>query len=228
VLYISKINLIFNKKDNMTKEKQNILIAGANGTTGRIIVQLLKESATYKPIAMVRKQQQKDRFEQADISTVLADLEKELSHAVKNVHKVIFAAGSKGENVTGVDQEGAKRLIDAAKYAGVSKFVMLSSMGADNPAVSEEMEGYLTAKQNADDYLKKSGLDYTIVRPGSLTDEEGTGKIKLEEKLESFGEITRADVAQTLIEVLEDNVMQNHVFEILAGPKLIEKAILTY
>ncbi|TLP70487.1 SDR family oxidoreductase [Maribacter sp. ACAM166] len=209
----------------MTNEKQNIVVAGANGTTGRIIINLLKESENYRPIAMVRKQEQKDHFEKTNVSVVLGDLEKDVNHAVKNADKIIFAAGSKGKNVTGVDQEGAKRLIDAAKDAGARKFVMLSSMGADNPSVSEEMEDYLKAKQNADEYLKASGLNYTIVRPGSLTDEEGTGKIQLNKKIESFGKITRADVAKTLVEVLEDGVMQNQVFEILAGKTLIEKAI---
>jgi uncharacterized protein YbjT (DUF2867 family) len=209
----------------MNNEKQNILIAGANGTTGRLIVELLKDSDVYRPIAMVRKKEQKDRFEQENVSVVLADLEKNLSHAVKNADKVIFAAGSKGKNVIGVDQDGAKRLIDAAKDAGIKKFVMLSTMGADNPSVSEEMGDYLKAKQNADEYLKASGLDYTIVRPGSLANEEGTGKIQLREKLENHGSITRADVAKTLVEVLESDVMQNQVFEILAGETPIEKAI---
>ncbi|WP_027078674.1 SDR family oxidoreductase [Maribacter antarcticus] len=208
----------------MTNEKQNILIAGANGTTGRIIVELLKGSDSYRPIAMVRKQKQKDYFEQENITAVVADLEKDVSHAVKNTDKIIFAAGSKGKNVIGVDEDGAKRLVDAAKNAGVTKFVMLSTMGADNPSVSEELGAYLQAKQNADEYLKASGLEYSIVRPGSLTDEEGTGKIQLEEKLESAGTISRADVAKTLVEVLAGGVMQNQVFEILAGETPIEKA----
>jgi len=207
----------------MTNEKQNILIAGANGTTGRIIVELLKDSDSYRPIAMVRKQEQKNHFEQENVTAVVADLEKDLSHAVKNVDKVIFAAGSRGKNVIGVDQDGAKRLIDAAKDAIIKKFVMLSTMGADNPSVSEEMGDYLKAKQNADEHLKASGLDYTIIRPGSLTNEEGTGKIQLREKLENHGSITRADVAKTLVEVLESDVMQNRVFEILAGETPIEK-----
>jgi uncharacterized protein YbjT (DUF2867 family) len=209
----------------MTNEKQNIVVAGANGTTGRIIINLLKESENYRPIAMVRKQEQKDHFEKTNVSVVLGDLEKDVNHAVKSVDKVIFAAGSRGENVIGVDQEGAKRLIDAAKVAGVRKFVMLSSMGADNPCVSDALEDYLRAKQNADEYLKASGLEYNIVRPGSLANEEGTGKIQLKEKLENYGSISRADVAKTLVGVLEDGVMQNQVFEILAGETLIEKAI---
>jgi uncharacterized protein YbjT (DUF2867 family) len=205
-------------------ERKNVLVAGASGTTGRIIINLLKKSETYQPIAMVRKQDQKDHFEKQGISAVLADLEEDLSQAVKNTDKVIFAAGSKGKNIIDVDQEGAKRLIDAAKEAGLEKFVMLSSIGADEPAVSNDLEDYLRAKQNADDYLKASALNYSIVRPGALTDDEGTGKIELKEKLEKRGSISRADVAKTLVEALEDVVMQNQTFEILSGEVLIEKA----
>lgn len=209
----------------MNNEKENILVAGANGTTGRIIIDLLKAAENYKAVAMVREQEQKERFEKDDVTVVLADLEKDVSDAVKNIDKVIFAAGSGGEDVVGVDQEGAKRLIDAAKAAGVKKFVMLSAIGADNPSASEELEDYLRAKKHADDYLKDSGLNYTIVRPGSLTDDAGTGKIILEEKLENEGSITRADVAKTLVAVLEDNVRHNEVFRILAGEVPIEEAV---
>ena len=212
----------------MNKEKQNILIAGANGTTGRIIINLLKESKNYKPFAMVRSQEQKNYFEQANVSAVIADLEKEVSHAVKEIDTVIFAAGSKGKNTIGVDQEGAKRLISAAKEAEVKKFVMLSSMGTDNPSSGGALEDYFKAKKNADDYLKNSGLIYSIVKPGALTDEKSTGKIQLKEKLESQGSISRADVAQTLVEVLEDDLKQNQVFEIITGDTRIKKAVTDY
>jgi uncharacterized protein YbjT (DUF2867 family) len=206
-------------------ERKNVLVAGANGTTGRIIVDLLKKSEGYQPIAMVRKQEQKDHFEKNNVSTIVADLEEDLSHAVKNTDKVIFAAGSKGQNIIGVDQEGAKRLINAAKDAGLEKFVMLSSMGADKPAESAKLEDYLRAKQNADNHLKASGLNYSIVRPGHLTDDDGTGKIQLNEKLKIQGSISRADVAKTLVEALEDDVRQNKTFEILCGEVPIEKAV---
>jgi uncharacterized protein YbjT (DUF2867 family) len=210
----------------MTNEKQNILIAGANGTTGRIIVDLLKDSDIYRPIAMVRKEEQKETFVKNQIAAVLADLEKDLSHAVIKVDKVIFAAGSGGKKVIEVDQEGVKRLTDAAKSAGIAKFIMLSSMGADNPSASGDLEAYMKAKQNADDHLRASGLEYSIVRPGALTNEEGTGKIQLAEKLNTQGTISRTDVARTLIEVLKDGVMQNQTFEILAGETAIEKAVI--
>ena len=206
-------------------KKENVLVAGANGTTGRIIVDLLKESNNYNPIAMVRKKEQKEDFEKNNVSAILAELEKDLSHTNQNVQKEIFAAGSKGKNVIGVDQEGAKKLTDAAKTSGVSKFVMLSSMGADNPSVSDDLQDYLKAKQNADEYLKSSGIDYSIVRPGSLNDNNGSGKIKLDKKFDEMGEISRADVAKTLVEVLDDKVRHNEVFEILSGDTEIGKAV---
>ena len=206
-------------------KKKNVLVAGANGSTGRIIIDLLKKSEKYQPIAMVRKQEQKEHFEKENVATVLGDLEEDLNEAVKGAHKVIFAAGSGGKKVVEVDQEGAKRFTDAAKNAGAEKFVMLSSMGADNPSIGGELEDYLKAKGNADDYLQKSGLAYTIVRPGALTNEEGSGKIQLKEKLEEQESISRANVAQTLVEVLDNDVKPNQIFEILDGETPIEKAV---
>lgn len=206
-------------------KKKNVLVAGANGSTGRIIIDLLKKSEKYQPIAMVRKQEQKKHFEKENVATVLGDLEGDLNEAVKGAHKVIFAAGSGGKKVVEVDQKGAKRFTDAAKNAGAEKFVMLSSMGADNPSIGGELEDYLKAKGNADDYLQKSGLAYTIVRPGALTNEEGSGKIQLKEKLEEQESISRANVAQTLVEVLDNDVKQNQIFEILDGETPIEKAV---
>lgn len=209
----------------MSNKKQNILVAGANGTTGRIIIDLLKDSENYTPIAMVRKEEQKERFENQNVKTVLADLEEDLNPAMQDVDKVIFAAGSKGKNVIAVDQEGAKRFTQAAEENKAKKLVMLSSMGADNPSVMPELEDYLKAKQNADEHLKSSSLNYTIVRPGGLTDKEGTGKIELQEKMKSPGYIPRADVAKTLVEVLEDEVKNKQTFEIISGDTAIEKAV---
>ena len=206
---------------------ENVLVAGANGTTGRIIINLLKESDRYMPIAMVRKAEQKEAFEKEQVSSVLADLEDDISPALKNIDKVIFAAGSKGKNVIGVDQEGAKNLTEAAQAAGVEKLVMLSTMGADDPSISSELEDYLKAKQNADEHLKASGLNYSIVRPGSLNNEEGSGKIQLAKSLGKHGQISRADVAKTIVSALDENRMKNQTFEILAGDTPIEEATLS-
>lgn len=209
----------------MNNEKQNVLVAGANGTTGQIIIDLLKKSDVYKPIAMVRKEEQKERFEKENVAVVLADLKDDLSQALTDVDKVIFAAGSGGANVIEVDQNGAIKLIDAAKKSGISKFVMLGSMGTDDPSQGGDLEDYLKAKQVADKHLRASDLDYVIVRPGALTNEAGQGKIELGSKLDISGSISRADVAQTLVEVLENGIGQNQTFEILGGETPIEKAV---
>lgn len=155
----------------------------------------------------------------------MANLEDDLSQAVKNIDKVIFAAGSGGEKVVQVDQEGAKRLIDASKKAGIKKFVMLSSIGAGRPEKADQLKDYLNAKHNADEHLKDSGLDYTIVRPGTLNNDKGTGKIKLEKELESVGEIPREDVVRIMVASLPDATAHNAIFEMVSGDVSIDKAL---
>lgn len=205
---------------------ENILVVGANGTTGKKIVAILNETNNFHPIAMVRKEEQLAYFKAQSIETVLGDLEGDLSSVFnRQIDKVVFAAGSAGKNVLGVDQEGAKKLIDASKKANIKKFVMLSSMGADKPEEATELQEYLKAKHNADEYLKISGLDFSIVRPGSLTNEAALNTIELEGKLNKRGEISREDVAQTLVQTLDDTVASNATFEIIKGETLIGKAL---
>lgn len=204
---------------------ENILEAGANGTTGKKVVDLLKKTQYFNPVAMVRKEEQLQEFKNRGIDAVLADLEGEVIHALNNIDKVVFAAGSGGKKVVAVDQEGAKKLVDAARNSKVKKFVMLSSMGAENPEAADELKDYLKAKHNADEYLKDSGLNYTVVRPGSLNNDAGSGKIRLQSRFEEQGEISRDDVAQTLVRTLHDDVANKETFEILSGDTLIGKAL---
>lgn len=212
----------------METSKENVLVAGANGTTGKLIVSYLRESQYYNPVAMVRKQEQQKQFKIQEVDTVLGDLEKDLSRAVKGIDKVIFAAGSGAhtgpDKTIDVDQEGAKNLIDESKKANVKKFVMLSAINADNPESSDSLRHYLEAKRNADNFLKNSGLNYTIVRPGALTNEAGTRKIEAALDVER-GEVARDDVAYTLVHVLNDDVAQNATFEMIEGNQRIEDAI---
>ena len=204
---------------------ENILVAGANGAVGKKIVNLLDASQYFKPVAMIRKEDQKEQFESLNIATVMGDLEQDISHVTKGIDKVIFAAGSAGKKVIEVDQEGAKKFIDVSAQSQIKKFVMLSSMGADDPKSSNDLKDYLMAKHNADEYLKKSDLNFAIVRPGSLTDKPGTGKIILASKLDHSGEISRDDVAQTLVRSLHDDTANHSVFEILKGDNLIATAM---
>lgn len=201
------------------------MIAGANGTTGKKIINLLKSSQYFEPVAMVRKEEQIAQFKNEGIDTVLADLEKDISGSLKTIDKVIFAAGSGGKKVVEVDQNGAYKFVDDAINNNIKKFVMLSSMGADKPSEANDLKEYLKAKHNADEYLKSSTLTYAIVRPGSLTDDNGTGKILLAESLKTSGAISRDDVAQTLVRALHDDAPKNVTFEIIEGDTLIGKAL---
>lgn len=205
---------------------ENILVAGANGTTGKKVVNLLKESQYFNPIAMVRKEEQIPFFEAKNVETVLADLEENVEHAFKKpIDKVIFAAGSKGKKIIKVDQEGAKKMVDASINNNVRKFVMLSSIGVDNPEQGTDLKYYLQAKQNADKYLQSKDLNYSIVRPGTLTNEPATHKIELKQHLNTHGEISRNDVAQTLVSVLNDDTANRETFEIIKGEHLIGEAL---
>lgn len=203
---------------------EKILVVGANGTTGKEIVNLLNQSQYFEPYAMVRKPEQEEQFKSKGIKTILADLEEDVSNTTKGMDKVIFAAGSGGKKVKEVDENGAKKIIDASKKDGIKKFVMLSSMGADQPEEADQLKDYLKAKHNADVYLKDSGLNYAIVRPGSLNNNKLSNKIELSEKLNKRGEISRSDVAQVLARVANDDVANNETFEIIDGSTLIADA----
>ena len=208
---------------------EKVLIVGANGTTGKMIVDKVNAADSYEAVAMVRKEEQKAQFEDKGVKTVLADLEKDVTEAVKGIDKVIFAAGAGGnaseEKTILVDQEGAKKIVDAAKKENVKKLVMLSSIKADEPESNPDLANYLKAKENADQYLRGSGLNYTIVRPGALTNDKATGKIKMAEKLDGMGKITREDVATVLTRVLDDDKVTNATFEMINGDTKIEEAI---
>ncbi|GAA0891296.1 SDR family oxidoreductase [Fulvivirga kasyanovii] len=208
---------------------EKVLVVGANGLTGTEIIKILKNHGQYDPIAMIRDESQKSKFDEMGIETRTGDLEKDLSQVVEGVNKIIFAAGSGSETgpdkTVAVDQEGAKKLIDEAKSHDIKKFVMLSSMGADEPESHEKLKHYLEAKHNADEHLINSGLNYTIVRPGRLVNGDHQGHIHAGEKLHEQGQITREDVAQVLVAVLDHSQVRNRTFEIVNGDKSIEEAL---
>lgn len=209
---------------------EKILIVGASGNTGKRVIEILSNSESFEPVAMIRKEEQKEIFDDMDVKWVLADLEEKVDHALQGIDKVIFAAGSGGktgpEKTIAIDQDGAIKMIDAAKKAKVKKFVMLSSLGADDPSQNEKLEVYLGAKQKADEYLRESGLDYTILRPGALTDDMGLAKVKLAEKLNEVGEISRDDVAFLLVMSLADPLVKNKTIEAIEGKESIKSAII--
>src|SRR3712207_2851860 len=183
-----------------------VLVAGAHGKTARRLVRMLVDDG-HEVRGLVRKEEQMPDVEADGAEPVLVDLEKEgvdgaVGRAVQGCDAIIFAAGagpgSGAARKETMDYGGAAKLVEAAEKRGVRRYLMLSSMGAGDPGGgSEAMQPYLFAKARADERLQESDLDYTIIRPGSLTEEEGAGRIKADEILGRLGEIPRDDVAGT-------------------------------
>lgn len=124
-----------------------------------------------------------------------------------------------------VDRDGAINLIKATERLGLKKFVMLSAISVDEPAQqSGNMKHYLQMKLEADQYLQETELNFTIVRPGLLTNEGGTSKIKVGKKVERDA-IPREDVAKTMIATLEEPNTYHETFELVTGATQIEDAL---
>ena len=189
-----------------------VLVAGAHGKTARRLVRILAEDHEVR--GLVRKEEQMPDVEADGAEPMLCDLEEEevegrIGEAVEGCDAIIFAAGagpgSGAARKQPMDYGGAAKLAAAAERHGVRRYLLLSSMGADDPgAGSEAMQPYLYAKARADERLQNSGLNYTIIRPGGLTEDEGTGRIDAAESLGRRGEIPRDDVAATLAAALEE------------------------
>jgi uncharacterized protein YbjT (DUF2867 family) len=211
-----------------------VLVAGAHGKTARRLVRLLAEDG-HEVTGLVRKQEQTGDVEVDGAEPVVVDLEAEeveggIGSAVEGCEAIVFAAGagpgSGAKRKETMDYGGAAKLVEAAEERGVRRYLMLSSMGANDPeGGAEAMRPYLRAKSRADERLKSSSLDYTIIRPGSLTEDEGTGTIEAAEKLGKRGEIPREDVARTFAEALENKNTYHKTFEIIGGETPIREAL---
>jgi uncharacterized protein YbjT (DUF2867 family) len=211
-----------------------VLVAGAHGKTARRLVRMLAEDG-HEVRGLVRKEEQMPDVEADGAEPVLVDLEEEgvegaVGSAVEGCDAVIFAAGagpgSGAARKETMDYGGAVKLVEAAEQNNVRRYLILSSMGAGDPeGGSEAMRPYLRAKARADERLQESGLDYTIIRPGSLTDGEETGRIEAAEALGRRGEISRSDVARTFAEALEMENTYGKAFEILAGDTPVREAL---
>lgn len=205
-----------------------VLVIGANGQVGHQLVEKLKDKG-HQPVAMVRKEEQVEKFKEKGIDTVLGDLQKDFSHAFEGVDSVVFAAGSGGDTGADmtvlIDQEGAIESVDNAEKAGVKHFVMLSSMGADAPKEAEQMQHYLYAKHRADEHLKASALDFTILRPGMLTNDSGTGKVRLFEGGTEIAEIPREDVANVLAHIVDTNKPEGKTYYLHEGDTPVEDTL---
>ncbi|MDA0231424.1 MAG: SDR family oxidoreductase [Proteobacteria bacterium] len=210
----------------------DVLIVGATGKTGRLIIPLLL-AAGHRPRAMIRAESQSETMLALGAEPVLGDLEGPLADVVRGHTAVIFAAGSGSktgpEKTIDVDQIGAISLIDACVAENCRRFVMLSAMATGTlERAPKKLHHYLTSKAIADAHLSASSLDATIVRPGYLSDDAATGRVRIGENLGEVAEggaISRADTAHILVACLGLTNTIGACFEVLAGDTPIEDAL---
>jgi uncharacterized protein YbjT (DUF2867 family) len=209
-----------------------IVIAGGHGKIALRLTRLLHERGDHVR-SLIRNPAHAGDIEAAGGEPVLCDLEQEdddaVARATVDADAVVFAAGagpgSGPERKWTMDYGGAVKLIAAAKANAVDRYVMVSSRGADADAPGDDgFAVYLRAKGKADADLQASGLAYTIVRPGRLTDDPGSGHIRAGEHV-GDGSISRDDVAAALAVSLHDAGLAGVTFEVVEGDTPIEQAL---
>lgn len=206
-----------------------VLVAGAHGNTGQRVVRLLPD-AGHQAIALVRDPGQGSVLEALGAQVVIADLEGDPAPAVVGVDAVVFVAGagagSGPERKETVDYGGAAKLAAAAEAHGTRRFVVLSAMGADRPDAAEGvMAVYLDAKGRADADVRGRDLDWTIVRPGPLSDDDPAATVAAAEHLDDFTPLSRQDLAVVLVAVLDRPGLVRRQFELLGGDVPIPDAL---
>jgi uncharacterized protein YbjT (DUF2867 family) len=206
----------------------DVVVAGGHGKIAQHLLRMLAERGD-RARGLIRNPDHAGDLEALGAEAVICDMEAEtdLAPYVGEADAVVFAAGagpgSGPERKRTVDYEGAVKLIDAAKARGIDRYVIVSSIGAGNPEdASEQMSAYQQAKHDADVAVAESGLRYTIVRPGRLTDDPGTGRVSTDA---GYGEIPREDVAATLLAALDDEGSVGKTFELVGGDTPIEDAL---
>lgn len=208
-----------------------VAIAGGHGQIALRLTRLLADRGD-AVVSLIRNPDHADDVRAAGGDPVVCDLEaagvEEVAAAVRGADAVVFAAGagpgSGPARKDTMDYGGAAKLIAAAKDAGVRRYLMISAMSADPDAEGDGFAVYLRAKGRADAELATSGLDYTIVRPGLLTDDPGTGRVRLAESVDR-GEVPRDDVAAVLAACLNEPRTIGRTLELVAGETPVAEAV---
>jgi nucleoside-diphosphate-sugar epimerase len=209
-----------------------VAIAGAHGKIALRMTRLLAEGGD-SVIGLIRNPDHEADVSQAGASPVVCDLERatpeEISQAISGADAAVFAAGagpgSGPERKLTMDRDGAIKLLEAATAAGVPRFLIISSMGAEDPPEDDDGFGvYLRAKAEADAAVQASDREWTVVRPGRLTDEPGAGQVRVDS--EPFrGEVPRDDVAAVIARLLPDRRSASHVLYVNGGDQPLDRAL---
>jgi uncharacterized protein YbjT (DUF2867 family) len=209
----------------------DVLVVGGHGKIALRLQRLLAERGA-RARGLIRNPDHAPDLEEIGAEAVVCDVEAtdDISEYVEGADAVVFAAGagpgSGPERKRTVDYGAAVKLIEACKKTGVDRYLMVSAMGVERAGGwSEQMRPYYEAKRDADEALTAAGLEHTIVRPGSLTDEEGRGLIQVGNPLESGGQVERDDVAATLLACLDEPRTARLSFDVLRGTVPIGEAI---
>lgn len=212
----------------------HIAIVGGNGQVARhLITQLVADG--HEPVALVRNPASKHDLEQLGAHVRMLDIEQdEVDHfaaGFAGCDAVVFSAGGGPDgNIDRkrtVDLGGSLKSIEAARQAGIDRFVQISAINVDRPVPDDAQpvwKAYVEAKRDADAALRDSGLDWTILRPGRLTDDEGTGRVSLGEDV-GRGDIPRADVAAVVVAVLDDPTSIGRQWNVVGGQTPVDEAV---
>ncbi|MFK0170122.1 NAD(P)H-binding protein [Streptomyces sp. NPDC090306] len=210
-----------------------IVIAGGHGQIALRLERLLAARGD-EAAGIIRHAEQSDDLRAVGAEPVLLDLESasldEVAQSLRGADAAVFAAGA-GPNSGAarketVDKAAAVLFADAAVRAGVRRHVVVSAMGADPAHEGDDVfDVYLRAKGEADAYISGLGaLDWTILRPGRLTDDPGTGLVRLEART-GRGEIPREDVAAVIAELVESPATAGLNLELISGPDKVAVAV---
>jgi uncharacterized protein YbjT (DUF2867 family) len=209
------------------------VIAGGHGQIARRLEKLLAGRGD-DVVGLIRSPGHADDLRAAGAEPVLCDLEsasvEEVAGHLDGADAVVFAAGAgPGSGATRkdtVDRGAAVLLADAAGHAGVRRYVLVSSLGADPRHAGDEVfDVYLRAKGEAEEYVRgRSGLDWTILRPGMLTDDAGTGLVRLEAST-GRGPVPRDDVAAVLAELVDSSATAGLTLELISGSAPVSVAV---
>jgi uncharacterized protein YbjT (DUF2867 family) len=208
----------------------NVVIIGGHGQIALRLLRLLGERGDTGR-GVIRDPGQAVDLEAIGATPIVLDIEnREIGDAVAGADAVVFAAGAGAGSGPArkqtVDFAGAVKLIHAAKAHDISRYLIVSAMGTNHPERwSEQMRPYYEAKAAADKEVAESGLDYTIVRPGGLTDDPGTGAVEIAERLDRSGSVSRDDVALVLAECLTADNTIGKDFDLLGGDTPIPDAV---
>jgi uncharacterized protein YbjT (DUF2867 family) len=209
-----------------------VAIAGGHGQIALRLAEVLSRRGD-EVVALIRNPDHADDVRRAGAEPAVVDLEHasedDVAQAIAGADAVVFAAGagpgSGPARKETMDYGGAVKLIAAAKQAGVGRYVIVSSMGADPDLPGDDtFSVYQRAKGRADDAVRASGLDATVVRPGSLTNDPGTGRVHLGERVPR-GQVTRDDVAAVLAAVIESPNTIGRTVDLIGGDTPVAEAV---